>query len=211
MDRRHHSSISCFQSLASEVFDAQSIRRVISQSIFARLMCSLYHWLHLLYSNDFIFTVVDRNLHKPTSVFSTPSHSPFIPDISLTSPEIHTKSLNVGSNNVLFQSHHAAMSPIPLRTISWTSPAARTPGHESRDTTPNSRSRHSFPPTINPSTAPSTPISTVHQLHPSVFSPQRVQYNGRTAASNQAGAAGSSSSFKDARYPAIPQHAAYKP
>jgi hypothetical protein len=211
MDRRHHSSISCFQSLASEVFDAQSIRCVGSQSIFARLTCSLFHLLHLLFSNDFIFTVVDQNLHKPTSVFSTPSHSPFIPDISLTSPDVLTKSLNAGSSNVLFQSHHAAMSPIPLRILSWTSPAARTPGHESRDTTPNSRSRHSFPPTINPSTAPATPISTAPRLNPNAFSPQRVEYNGRTAASNQAGAAGSSSSFKDSRYPASPHHAAYKP
>jgi hypothetical protein len=50
----------------------------------------------------------------------------------------------------------------------------------------------------------------VPRLHPNVFSPQRVQYNGITAASNQAGAAGSSSSFKDARYPASPQHAVYK-
>jgi hypothetical protein len=150
---------------------------------------------------------VDQNLLKPTSVFSTPSHSPFIPDISLTSPDVHTKSLNAGSNNVLFQSHHAAMSPIPLRTLSWTSPAARTPGQES---TPNSRSRHSFPPTINPSTAPATPISTAPRLNLNAFSPQRVQYNGR-AASNGAGATASSSSFKGSRYPASPHYTAYKP
>ena len=95
---------------------------------------------------------------------NTPSHSPFIPNISITSPDVHTPVLRAGSKSTLVQNQHSALSPIQQRTLSTPTPA--------RVVTTPPMSRHSFPPLQNYSILPKTQTTTAVQLHSNYVSPQ---------------------------------------
>jgi hypothetical protein len=106
---------------------------------------------------------------------NTPSHSPFIPDISMTSPDIRVPVSRAGSKSTYAPNQLSALSPIQLRTLSTPTAAYRTVGHETHVTTPISRSRHSFPLQHNPSILPAPQTPPVFQFRADSASPQGGQ------------------------------------
>lgn len=142
--------------------------------------------LYLLCSD--VLIPVDPHLHVSSMPYETPSHSPFIPDISITSPDIRVQSLKASSKGNFFQNQHSAMSPVQLRTLSFPSTVARTSDREHFATTPNSQSRHSFPPQHSTSVASITPKPLASS---SKSPPQGGRYTDSSPASNLTGAASS--------------------
>ena len=142
--------------------------------------------LYLLCSN--VLIPVDQHLHESSMPYETPSHSPFIPDISMTSPDIRFQSLKASSKGNFFQNQHSAMSPLQLRTLSSPSTIARTSDREHFATTPNVQSRHSFPPQFSASVVSITPKPLASS---SKSPPQGGRYTDSSPPSNLTGAASS--------------------
>jgi hypothetical protein len=89
--------------------------------------------------------------------YETPSHSPFIPDISMmTSPDVRIQSLTAAPKSNFFQNQHSAMSPLQHRTLSSPAAVGRTPDRE-HHAAPTAQSRYSFPPQQSASSVPLTP------------------------------------------------------
>jgi hypothetical protein len=149
-------------------------------------------------------------LQRQNSLFSTPSHSPFIPDISLTSPDVLAKALNVGSNSAFFSGKLTAMSPVQLRTLSLPA-SARTPDHQTRDATPTFKSRHSFPPAYSTSISPTTPNLSTSRPQPHAFSSQVGRYQRKDLPSNQTAATSGHGIARDTRRVGDARNSAYRP
>lgn len=170
-------------------FGEQQVKFPALANAFFYVQSSKRRALLILFSNLFT-AAADPTLQRPPSLHNTPLNSPFIPDISFSSPVL-TKALNAGTRSqhiTMSRSQHIAMSPIhaisPIQrqTISLNSAGI---GTEPRHGTPMSRSRHSFPPAANPNSLSTTPTS-------NAFSPQGGHYNGRGPTRNQRATAGRS-------------------
>ena len=120
---------------------------------------------------------------------NTPSHSPFITDSSMTSPDIRIPAPRAGSKSTFAPNQLSALSPIQLRTLSTPTAAYRTVGHETQATTPISRSRHSFPLQHNPSTLPTPQTPPVVQFRANSASPQGGQLGLKSPSGNRSSAA----------------------
>ena len=119
-------------------------------------------------------------MQEPSVPYSTPSHSPFIPDVSITSPDFRFQVPKAGSRSTFPPNDQSALSPLALRQIGFATAETRGAGNELRVETPKSGSRHSFPPLNNPYTLPTTQNSSASQLQPRSKSPQRDEGSGRS-------------------------------
>ena len=108
---------------------------------------------------------MERIIQEPSVPLGTPSHSPFIPDVSTTSPDFRFQLFKGGSRSSFPPNEQYAHSPLQHRQVTFTAADARGPDHEVRMATPKSGSRHSFPPLLNPYTLPTTLNSSSSQQH----------------------------------------------
>lgn len=114
-------------------------------------------------------------MQEPSVPYGTPSHSPFIPDVSITSPDFRFQVPKAGSRSTFPPNDQSALSQIGFATAE-----TRGAGNELRMEIPKSGSRHSFPPLNNPYTLPTTQHSSAFQLQPRSKSPQRDEGSGRS-------------------------------
>ena len=114
-------------------------------------------------------------MQEPSVPYGTPSHSPFIPDVSITSPDFRFQVPKAGSRSTFPPNDQSALSQIGFATAE-----TRGAGNKLRMEIPKSGSRHSFPPLNNPYTLPTTQNSSAFQLQPRSKSPQRDEGSGRS-------------------------------